>query len=184
MNTVNVAYGMAHGNSGATPSLIILSGPPGTGKTTFARALCGTLAAVHIESDAIRRGLTPSPRYTPAENAAVFARAEAAGLRALTHGQHAIIDATNLTARDRRRFVHLARRLDCGLIFVRLTVPDGVARTRLASPREGFSQATAAIYDRMKGRYQPFSGPAVVVDTRYSIAPSLALVVAMIASAG
>lgn len=181
MNTVNVAYGMAHGNSAATPSLIILSGLPGSGKTTFARALIAVLPAAHVESDAIRRALRSQPAYSPAENAAVFGRVEAAARESLEAGQHTIIDATNLTAADRKRFVHLAHHRDARLIFVRITAPEDIVKQRLAHPREGFSQATAAIYDRMKGRAQPFAGGSVVVDTRFSISPSVALV-AMLAS--
>lgn len=182
MNTVNVAYGMAHGNSASTPSLIILSGLPGTGKTTFAHALVAVLHAAHVESDAIRRALRPQPTYTHAENAAVFARVEAAARKSLEAAQHTIIDATNLTTGDRKRFVHLAHHSDARLIFVRVTAPEDIVKQRLAHQREGFSQATAAIYDRMKGRAQPFTGPAVIVDTSYPLMPSIALVAALVSA--
>ncbi|HKS95019.1 MAG TPA: ATP-binding protein [Terriglobia bacterium] len=167
---------MAHGNSAAAPALIILSGLPGTGKTTFAHALLAGVPAAHIESDAIRRGLAPVPRYTSNENAAVFGRVEAAARTALTGGRHAILDATNLTTRDRRRFVRLARELDARVIFVRLTAPEDVVKGRLAHPRAGFSQAAGDTYDRMRDRPQRFAGPAIVVDTRFVIGPSVALV--------
>lgn len=173
---------MAHGNSAAAPALIILSGLPGTGKTTFAHALLDCLPASHIESDAIRRGLARVPRYTSSENAAVFGRVEAASRTALTHGRHVILDATNLTTRDRRHFLRLARDLDARVIFVRLTAPEDVVKRRLAHPREGFSQAAGDTYDRMKDRPQRFAGPEIVVDTRFPIGPSVALV-AMLARA-
>lgn len=172
---------MAHGNSAAAPALIILSGLPGTGKTTFARALVATVPAAHVESDAIRRSLARVPRYTSSENAAVFGRAENMTREALTGGQNAVLDATNLTTPDRRRFVQLARDLDATVIFVRITAPEATVKTRLAQPREGFSQATAAIYDRMKDRPQRYAGPAVVVDTRFPVGPSVRLVEILIA---
>ena len=167
---------MAHGNSAAAPALIILSGLPGTGKTTFAHDLLDVLPAAHIESDAVRRSVARIPRYTSSENATVFSRVESAVRDALNRGRHTVLDATNLTTRDRRRFVRLAHDLDASVIFVRLTAPEDVVKGRLAHPREGFSQAAGDTYDRMKDRPQRFAGPAIVVDTRFPIGPSVALV--------
>ncbi|GAB4323115.1 MAG: AAA family ATPase [Dehalococcoidia bacterium] len=160
-------------------ALVLLSGLPGTGKTTFARQLVHALGASHIESDAIRRSLSPDPRYTPAEHARVFAIAERQAAAALESGRHCIVDATNLTAGDRRRFVRLAMRMGARLIIVRLTAPEETVRERLASPREGFSQAQFAVYDQMREREQPVNQPHIVVDTRFDLSASVRLVVCL-----
>ncbi|MCL4242184.1 MAG: AAA family ATPase [Dehalococcoidia bacterium] len=161
-------------------ALILLSGLPGTGKTTFARALGGRLKFAHVESDAIRRGLAAEPTYSPRESGMVFARVEAEARKALTDGKHALIDATNLTNRDRRRFVRLANETDSLLVAVRLTVPEEVVRERLASPRDGHSQADVAVFEKMRSRPQPFPFPAIVVDTRWGPEPAIALVLRLI----
>lgn len=171
---------MAYGNFGdVSGALIILSGLPGAGKTTFAKALAGVLEFAHIESDAIRRAAAGVPRYTTAENGVVFRQVEADARAALAAGRHALIDATNLTNKDRKRFLKLAAQTGAALVAVRLVAPDSVIRARLANPREGFSQATTEVYEMMLHRPQQFGVPVVVVDTRFPLAPAIALVRAL-----
>jgi predicted kinase len=172
---------MPDGNSAhATPMLILLSGLPGSGKTTFAHALATRLPLVHVESDAIRRGLARVPRYTPRESATVFARVESDAEAALRAGRHALVDATNLTTGDRRRFVRLGQRLGCRFTCIRMTAPDAVIRERLHQPRSGNSQADEAVYNAMRGRARPFASAAIVVDTRFDLEPAIDLVLRIV----
>jgi len=172
---------MHNGNLGdAPPMLILLVGLPGTGKTTFARALAERVPLQHIESDQVRLTMTASPTYSPFENSAVFARVDAAARQALLDGCLALVDATNLTNRDRRRFFRLAAELQVRLIAVRLTAPADVIRKRLSGPREGFSQAGVHVFERMKTRPQPLAIPSVVVDSRYPLQPAIDLVLRLI----
>ena len=166
------------------PALILLSGLPGAGKTTFAHALAQVLDFEHVESDAIRRSMAAQPTYSGPESAAVFARAEALAAAALAAGRHALVDATNLTPKDRKRFIKLADRAAGALIAIRVTAPDAVIRERLASPRAGYSQADVGVYEMMRGRPRLFSTPVVVVDTRFDLAPSVELVRQLVAEQG
>lgn len=176
---------MHNGNfSDAPPVLILLVGLPGAGKTTFARALAERLPLRHIESDRVRLSMTASPTYSPLESSAVFARVDAAAREALREGCPALVDATNLTNRDRRRFLRIAAELQVRLIAVRLTAPADVIRRRLAGPREGFSQAGVDIFERMKTRPQPLAIPSVVVDSRYPCQPAIDLVLRLIDDRG
>lgn len=160
--------------------LVLLSGLPGTGKTTFARALSARIPLEHLESDAIRRALATLPRYTPAENARVFSEVERRAAAALGVGSHALVDATNLTPGDRRRFFSLAERLSAPVVAIRLTAPPATVRQRLRGAREGSSEAGFAVYEGMRARARPFAGRSVVVDTRYPLGPPLRLVAALL----
>ena len=175
---------MTGGNFGSSPALILLSGLPGAGKTTFARALAEVLDFEHLESDAIRSGLAAHPAFTPAENSAVFNALEARARLVLEAGRHALVDATNLAGRDRKRFLRLAREMDAPVIPIRVTVPEATHRERLSVPREGFSLGGFAVYERMRGRAQPFAIPVVVIDTRFSLEPAIDLVLRLINDEG
>ena len=165
-----------NGNPGlATPALVLLSGLPGTGKTTFAHALLAAIRCIHIESDAVRRGMFATPRYSAWENGAVFAEVERRATAALTAGHVAVVDATNLARRDRTRFLRLATKTGSRLVCVRVTAPEDVIRARLAAPRDGYSQADQRVYELMRGKAQAFRSPVVVVDTRYDIGRSIEL---------
>ncbi|MGI8925736.1 MAG: AAA family ATPase [Tepidiformaceae bacterium] len=160
--------------------LILLSGYPGAGKTTFARTLATRLACVHIESDEVRRRVTGQPQYTRQEHSRTFALAEALVAEALAAGRDVVFDGTNLTHRDRRRFLQLGARQGAAVVPVRLTAPDATIRERLAGARQGYSQATIAVFESMAGRAQPFFIPVVVVDTRFDTASAVALVAEMV----
>jgi len=162
------------------PALILLSGYPGAGKTTFAHRLVRVLDCEHVESDAIRQSIAWQPSYSSSESAEVFRRAEKRISRTLAAGRNALLDATSLTAGDRRRFVRLAEERDAGLVIVWLTVPVDEARRRLSTARKGNSQADIAVYETMHGRAQLVPQPHLVVDTRFPLEPSVALVLRLV----
>lgn len=169
---------MSNGKTSTPPAaLILLSGLPGSGKTTFAHALMRRLPARHIESDAVRHELYRSPRYVGREHRRVFDAVERRAATALRRRHCAIIDATNLTMSDRARFIALARRMGVVLVVVRVVAPEAVLRERLSRPREGWSGANLRVLEEMRGRPEPFTLPVVVIDSHFGLTPSLDLVV-------
>jgi len=145
------------------PALIVVMGLPGVGKSHCARLLCGRLGAAHVASDELRSRLFIAPSYADEENRAVFAAATALVDSLLGEGHRVVVDATNLTARNRAGTVDAARRRGIPVTYVRVAASDEDARRRLASRRAGrapgdHSEADEPIYERM--RAQPFEPPA------------------------
>ena len=161
------------------PTLVLLSGLPGTGKTTFASQLAARLEARVLESDLVRRELFPKRRYTRKESGTVFAEVRERAEAALREGRDVIVDATNLREWERQGFLELAGRQGAPVVAVRLTAPDAVVRERLSGPRQGASEANVGVYNRMRGEEEPFRIPCIQVDSRYCVDASVALAAAL-----
>ncbi len=78
---------------------IWLTGPPAAGKTTIARAFLEVAAregfrAVHLESDALRRILTPEPTYSRAERDRFYREIAELAALLVSQGFPVIVDAT------------------------------------------------------------------------------------------
>jgi len=160
----------------AEPALIVVSGLPGTGKTYFCNRLAERLPSVVLESDALRKTLFPSPSYSAAESSQLFRAIHQLIERLLKKGFTVILDATNLSERNREYLYSIAERLDARLVLVRVEAPPEVVRERLAARLrnpENKSDADWAVYRRMKSSVQRIRRNHYAVDTSRDITPVL-----------
>lgn len=102
------------------PTLIILCGIPGSGKTAYAKSYiehnCNT---VHLSSDAIRKELygDESIQGNPVD---VFALMKKSAIDALNDGCNVIYDATNITRKDRASIIDVCpkfAKIECHIIW-------------------------------------------------------------------
>lgn len=112
-----------------TPRIILAVGLPGSGKSTY----LANLGAHPISSDAIRLQLVDD-ETDQTINARVFATVryllrQRIGLRRPA----TYIDATNLTRRDRRPFIGIARRHGCPIEALFFDIPLAVCKARNAA---------------------------------------------------
>lgn len=161
------------------PAFIVVSGLPGTGKSYFCRRLAERTPVIILESDILRRTLFPSPDYSAAESARLFQAIHHLIERLLKRGIPTVLDATNLSERNRERFYHIAYQLNARLILVRVEAPPEVVQERLKNRAEGtgleedHSEADWAVFQRMKTSVQEIRRQHFAVDTSRDITPAL-----------
>jgi predicted kinase len=131
--------------------LIVLVGPPGSGKTEWARR--NGRGVVHVSQDGLIDAITPlgfdhayRPVYREVENS--VARA------ALRAGHTVIVDRTNRTRAHRERWVQIAREERCPAIAVVMTAPEALCRERNAQ-RDETRQLTEERMERMFAALEP-----------------------------
>ena len=110
---------------------IWLTGLPASGKSTIAGALRPQLEQLKLsvevlESDAIRRILTPTPTYSLAERDLFYRALALMGARLVAHGVTVIFDATA----NKRAYRDFARSLIPKFIEVAVACPLGLAMER------------------------------------------------------
>jgi pyruvate,water dikinase len=161
-----LATALAHLRA-ADVKLVLVGGPPASGKTTLAGAVADRLGMVLISTDRIRKenaGLDPrvhapadfgagiySAGHTRATYAAALERAE----RLLRRGESVVLDATWSSTAERERAAELARRVCADLVELRCQVDPATARQRLLT-RDSLSDADESVAARIRGRFDPW----------------------------
>ena len=133
------------------PSLILLVGIPGSGKTTYAeKYIKDHPDTVHLSSDKIREELWGN-EATQGDNSQVFSLMQSRAIEALNNGQNVVYDATNITRKDRSYIIALCPKfvkIECHIVWapIETCIERDAARDRTVGKE---------VIDRMLKRFQP-----------------------------
>jgi aminoglycoside phosphotransferase family enzyme/predicted kinase len=166
---------LRHLRAGAV-TLVLVGGPPGTGKSTLAAELADRLGYTLLSSDRIRKelaGLAPeqsaaapfgeglyTPEWTERTYGELLSRAELL----CGHGEPVVLDASWTGPAHRAATERLAERVHADLVALRCTAPPQVVAERLAHRTGGVSDAGSAVAAAMAARTTPWPG-TVEIDT-------------------
>ncbi|RVW09809.1 polynucleotide kinase-phosphatase [Prescottella agglutinans] len=120
------------------PSLVVLIGVSGSGKSTFAAAHFGPFETV---SSDFCRGLVSNDPNSQEATADAFEVLELVVSKRLRTGRLTVVDATNVQPAARKSLIDLARRHDLLPVAVVLDLPEAVCAERtLARPDRSFGR--------------------------------------------
>ncbi len=166
----------------AEPTIIVVSGLPGTGKSYFCRRLAKRLHFLILESDALRKQLFTKPTYSAEESASLFRAIYQLIEDFLKKGIPLILDSTNLEERYRERVYKIAENAGAKLIMVNVKAPPELVQTRLKKRAENKkvhdnSDADWAVYQKMKPAVEIIRRKHFSADTSQDITPIIDKVV-------
>ena len=185
----------------STPALVVVSGPPGSGKTTLAHALAAAIPCPAVSRDEIKEGLVHAHGrdFEPAPGDPLTQRTFPLFfdvLRLLLEGGASVVAEASFQDRLWRRglepFAGVARlrivhcEVDAAVAFERVV---GRSDARLGVSRHGRAahadDSLAQELDEWKRGYGSFDrvsidAPSIVVDTADGYAPGLAELVAFV----
>jgi predicted kinase len=142
--------------------LVLITGLPGAGKTTFALALAETWGAVHLNTDRVRAALGLRGHYDSASKQQVYTRLLELLQAHLEAGERAIVDATLFRPALRQPFTDLAAKLRVPLRWIEIRADEAVIRERLQKKRP-FSEADFEVYLKLKALYEPLLIPHLIL---------------------
>ena len=151
-----------------SPSLVVLCGLPGTGKSHFARDLASRAPFVWLNSDRTRKLLAPRPTYSRREHRRVFAAMHILTRGYLADGYSVVFDATNLNEGVRAPLYAVAEDAGVEPVIIRFTAEPELVRERMSNRAAGIADASQSdagweVYSRMAVADLPVPRPHILV---------------------
>jgi predicted kinase len=134
--------------------VIAVTGLPGSGKTTFAKALAARINGKHISSDDVRFKKGHRGRYDANTKLRVYDLMMAEMEEALQAGHHVVLDATFYKEAIRRSFKDITTAYNRPFYLIKIEASEAVTKERMAKQRID-SEADFQAYLLVKSEYEP-----------------------------
>lgn len=112
------------------PTLYIMLGWPGAGKTTSSKVICELTGAVHVWADKVRREMFKTPKFTQVENDLLYNRLNEEAVNHLNAGESVVFDTSFNHREDREQMRRLAKEANANYILIWVKSPESTARIR------------------------------------------------------
>lgn len=142
--------------------LTLITGLPGSGKTTLAKAWATRSGALHLNSDVLRREMDLMGHYRQEDKKKVYAALQERTRAALLEGRDVVVDSTFYREALREPFRRLAAECNAAMYWVEIRAQERSIRERLQKPRPD-SEADFGIYEKIRDEYEPIREPHLVL---------------------
>jgi len=112
------------------PTLFMMFGYPGAGKTTVAKLISQLTGAAHLSSDEVRMELFPNPSYTQAEHDMVYTTLNTRAEELLKEGKSVVYDANLNRLIHRIEKYTLCQRVGARSVLFWIQAPRELAKER------------------------------------------------------
>jgi len=146
------------------PSLVVVCGLPGVGKSRVARTIGDCLSATVYRTDEVRAEVFAEPTYDRAETERVYAELLDRALATVESGERAVLDGTYRDETFRAAVAEAADDRGVDPLFLKVECAEQVARERIAARTDDASDAGVADYDRIREAFESLSRPHETVD--------------------
>jgi predicted kinase len=150
--------------------LIVVSGLPGTGKSTVAAALADRWTAVHLSVDQVEDAMLGAGLpHAWTTGVAAYEAVRAAAEQNLALGRVVVVDAVNDSAVARQTWTRAAEASGSTVWFAVLTPPEtSEHRRRLERRDRGLRHLPEPTWDQVRARaaeFEPWDLDCIVVDS-------------------
>ncbi|HHM20646.1 MAG TPA: ATP-binding protein [Bacteroidetes bacterium] len=148
----------ASDNKMYSKKLTLVAGLPGTGKTTFARALAAATGAVHLNSDMVRQKMGKQGQYDPASKEIVYKELLHRTAQHLKNNRAVVVDATFYKNKMRKPFIELANKENAPVFWIKIKADENTIKKRVDKKRR-YSEADFEVYKKIKATFEPLQLP-------------------------
>jgi hypothetical protein len=158
-----------------SPTLVVMCGLPGVGKSSVATHIADLLDATRYRSDVVRKDLIAEPTYSSEESQLTYDELFRRARATLDAGRAVVLDATFSRRIGRER----AASLTSDVTFVHVGCNEEVVKRRIEQRDDDPSDADFDVYLTAKDAFEPLDREAFLIDNSGSEAETRAQIDAL-----
>ncbi|KYC50671.1 MAG: L-seryl-tRNA(Sec) kinase [Candidatus Methanofastidiosum methylothiophilum] len=162
--------------------LIVITGLPGSGKTTIADALSKEIDAVVLSTDKIRKSMFKNPIYNEEDKRIIYNELFSQGKNLLSAGRSVILDGTFYTRALRERAKEIANATNEKIFFVYCETPESILKERITKRKDKYSDADFSVYLKIKEIFEDFEEEVISIDTSKNLNKNVRVILKKIQS--